>query len=43
MTKFIKAKRVGGIYFVSIGRVQFSFCVKRKEKKKKMLTLPSNL
>jgi len=43
MTKLIKAKRVGGLYFLSIGRIQISFCVKRKEKKKKMLTLPSNL
>jgi len=39
----IKAKKIGGLYFLSIGRIQISFCVKRKEKKKKMLTLPSNL
>jgi hypothetical protein len=39
----IKAKRVGGLYFLSIGRVQFSFCVKRKEKKKKVLTIPAVL
>ena len=43
MNKLIKAKRVGGLYFLSIGRLQISFCVKRKEKRKKMLTLPSNL
>lgn len=40
MNKLIKAKRVGGLYFLSIGRLQFSFCVKRKPSKKKMLTPP---
>ncbi len=40
----IKAKRVGGLYFLSIGRIQISFCVKRKEKKKKkVLTIPAVL
>lgn len=43
MNKLIKAKRVGGLYFLSIGRIQISFCVKRKEKRKKVLTIPAVL
>lgn len=43
MFKLITAKRVGGLYFLSIGRIQISFCVKRKVSKKKMLTASPNL